>query len=359
MALVWFLNKKQRAPEHDNKARGDILVSIDFDCPNCGKRFVRKDEAEGRRAKCPCGAVFRIQPRSIAGTESSEYDVRESSDIQETAQEEPMVIAGESEAIEAKKKMFFATGAIAIAVAIAVGISLFVSDRHQKQRLACLEAKVRTEECVGAVINSLRVSVGKVDIALTEVLLKSAKSIRPGSDISPLVDERLLGQSGHSTLGEAMNHLKQAKDAVMAINKPSKELKVQWNKTLELCELCEQYHTKTIVPSGTLYGYMDSMVDIRDRFATLFAELEEWSSNRPILGHDVATESFSKLTRYEMEHKQFDKSVMAFHNSGIGALKSLLSAQVTTALLLAKLNGNDNKARFLSSLDASPILELN
>lgn len=334
-------------------------MSIDFDCPNCGKRFVKKDEAEGRRAKCPCGAVFRIRPRSIAGAESGEHDIRENRDILETAQEEPMAIGDKSDAIETKKKMFFATGAITIAVAIAVGISLFVSDRHQKQRLACLEAKVRTEECVGAVLNSLRVSVGNVDVALTEVLLKSAESIRSGSDISPLVNERLLGQSGRTTLGEAMNHLKQAKDAVMAINKPSKELKVQWAKTLKLCELGEQYHTKTIVPSGTLYGYMDSMTDIRDRFATLFAELEEWSSNRPILGHDVATDSFPKLTRYEMEHKQFDKSVMSFHNAAIGALKSMLRAKVVTALLLAKLNGNDNKARFLSSLDTSPILELN
>lgn len=49
-------------------------MEIEFRCPKCGKRFTVKDEAGGKRGKCPCGAVINIPSMKVSASELSEND---------------------------------------------------------------------------------------------------------------------------------------------------------------------------------------------------------------------------------------------------------------------------------------------
>src|SRR5262245_61392008 len=54
--------------------KDDSSAVIRFACPSCHKRLRTKAESAGKRAKCPCGHVFRIRD----GSDSSESEARDS-----------------------------------------------------------------------------------------------------------------------------------------------------------------------------------------------------------------------------------------------------------------------------------------
>lgn len=69
------LTQSFATPSHSEPTSGSLIVSIRVECEACGKVLNAKDDAAGKKAKCPdCGNVLQIPAQEVVDAETADQD---------------------------------------------------------------------------------------------------------------------------------------------------------------------------------------------------------------------------------------------------------------------------------------------